>query len=201
MRQQCVLTPKKANGMLCWISRNTAVRLRDLVLSLFSPLMRLHLKYCCPVLGSLVQEVCGCSGCKPIKGSGGGWQLEHTTLEEKLREQDLFRSEAVGNWDLNALQPPKWEVTEKTETDCPLWRVVIGWESNRHKLQHGKFHLSRRNKFFTMNVPDIGTGAQRSSEISFLGGIQNLTGQTLASWSKLALLGCWERSLQRFLPT
>lgn len=132
MRQQCVLTPKKANGMLCWISRNKAIRLRDLVLSLFSPLMRLHLKYCCPVLGSLVQEGCGCSGCKPIKGSGGGWWLEHTTLEEKLREQDLFRSEAVGNWDLNAVQPLSSVVCgdrmRVQQTQVAAWEIPIIWE-------------------------------------------------------------------------
>jgi len=53
--------------------------------------------------------------------------------------------------------------------------------TKRCKLQHGKFQLARKNRFFTMNVPDIGTGAQRGCEISFLGGIKHLTRQTLAS--------------------
>lgn len=48
MRQQCVLTPKKANDMLCWISRSTAIRMRDLVLPLYTLL--------------------GCGEWKPMKG-------------------------------------------------------------------------------------------------------------------------------------
>lgn len=66
------------------------------------------------------------AGVSPLRGSGGGWGLEHTALEEKLRGLGLFRSEAVGSGDLNAVPPPKWEVTEKMETDCPPRRVVIG---------------------------------------------------------------------------
>jgi len=47
------------------------------------------------------------AGVSPLRDSRGGWGLEHTTLKEKLREQGLFRSEALGSEDLNAVQPPK----------------------------------------------------------------------------------------------
>lgn len=44
------------------------------------------------------------------------------TLEEKLSER---RPEAVGSGDLNAVQPPKWEVPEEMETSCPPRHLVI----------------------------------------------------------------------------
>lgn len=103
------MCPKKASSMLCWIVRSRAIR----ALPLYSPPVRLHLKRCCPVLVPKCQkgvEVASVS-------SGGGWGLEHTALEEKLRHQGLFRSEAGGSGDLNA-DPPEWEVTEKTGC-CP----------------------------------------------------------------------------------
>lgn len=62
----------------------------------------------------------------PVRGCGGGWRLEHTALEEKLREWDLFRSEK--RRDLNAVQPPKWKVAGKMEADCAPRCVLIGQE-------------------------------------------------------------------------
>lgn len=68
--------------------------------------------------------------------------------------------------------------------------------TNRQKLQHGKFQLVTRSTVFT-NAPNTGTGTLTGGEISFLGGMQNLTGQTLASSSKLVLLGVLGKKLPK----